>query len=715
MGLGFIKEAVEYFDIALKYSQEYPEIHYNKSHALLISGNFEEGWKEYEWRKKRKEFYPRNYSKPELISGMEIKGKRILVYDEQGLGDSIQFIRFIPMLKQMGVDIILECNKQLLRIFKRITDSSALIERDVKNEPSVEYDFQIPLLSLPLYFNTTYETIPSEVPYIFAEEELSNKMSEHIKCENQFKIGIVWGGNPNHTSDNKRSIPLSYFNRLLSIENVKLFSLQKGIPLKQVKENNFPIVVLNDYLNDFADTAATIENLDLVITIDTSVAHLAGAMGKPVWLLLPFFPDWRWLLKRNDSPWYPSMKIFRQSEEGNWEPVFDEVVSELKKITNGNRMETLIRENIFNSVNRIVFEPEIKKRKLYLGLSGTGDFGWGIVNKYLKQEVSNKIEVYSLEEKGLPSAEELKEAKVFQLLKDLDFNPLFEARGKENFSYTVFENELNERSVVNSVAYDKVIAASTWGHNKLLEAGIKNSDYVIQGIDTKLFFPGDLKRNDNLFVIFSGGKFELRKGQDLVLRAISILQKKYKDIILIAAWYNLWLESARLMSLSKHIKYEEQGKTWEEFMNHIYVINEFDPQRVFTMPLVPNQKLRELYLKSDIGLFPNRCEGGTNLVMMEYMACGKPVIASYNTGHKDVLSEKNSLPLKDMREYKIFDQEQRMVSYWEEPNLDEIIFQIEYAYHHRDEIKNIGDQAAKSMKNFTWSHTADNLLKVIGI
>ena len=309
----------------------------------------------------------------------------------------------------------------------------------------------------------------------------------------------------------------------------------------------------------------------------------------------------------------------------------------------------------------------------------------------------------------------MKEAKVFQLLRDLDFNPLFEARGKENFGYTVFENELNERSVANGDFYDKVIAASTWGRNKLLEAGIKNAGCLIQGIDTELFFPGDIKRNDNLFVIFSGGKFELRKGQDLVLRAISILQKKYKDIILIAAWYNLWLESARLMSLSKHIKYEEQGKTWEEFMNHIYVINEFDPQRVFTMPLVPNQKLRELYLKSDIGLFPNRCEGGTNLVMMEYMACGKPVIASYNTGHKDVLSEKNSLPLKDMREYKIFDQEQRMVSDWEEPNLDEIIFQIEYAYHHRDEIKNIGDQAAKSMKNFTWSHTADNLLKVIGI
>ncbi len=332
----------------------------------------------------------------------------------------------------------------------------------------------------------------------------------------------------------------------------------------------------------------------------------------------------------------------------------------------------------------------------------------------MKQEVSSRIEVYSLEEKGIPSAVELRNAKVFQLLKDLDLNPLFDVRGKENFGYTVFENELNERSAANAESFDKVIAASTWGRNKLLDTGIRNADYIIQGIDTQLFFPGEQNRDNNLFVIFSGGKFELRKGQDLVLKAISILQKKYKDIVLITAWYNLWLESARLMSLSKFIKYEERGKTWEDIMNHIYLINDVDRKRVFTMPLVPNQKLRELYLKSDIGLFPNRCEGGTNLIMMEYMACGKPVIASYNTGHKDVLSEKNSLPLKSMREYKIFDGHNKLAANWEEPNLDEIISQIEYAYFHRDEIKIIGEEAASSMKNFSWSKTADKLLKVVG-
>ncbi len=700
MGKGYLKEAVEYFDIALEFSQVYPEIHYNKSHALLISGNFKEGWKEYEWRKKRKDYYPREFSKPELKPGISVQGKKILVFDEQGLGDAIQFVRYLPKLKEAGAEIILECNKLLAQIFKCIPDISSILERRIDHEPTIEYDYQIPLLSLPLYFNTTLETISFEAPYIFAEKDQTIKMSQLIGSKDKFKIGIVWGGSPTHTGNGKRSIPISLFEKLLSIENVKLFSLQKGAPLKQTENINFPIVILNKYLTDFADTAAAIENMDLVVTIDTSVAHLAGAMGKPVWLLLPYFPDWRWMLNRNDSPWYPTMKLFRQKEEGDWNAVFDEVSTELNFL--------LKNKNFFNR------KSEVKNKKLFLGLSGSGDFGWGTVNKYLKQEVSKRIEVYSIEENGIPSQEELKEVKVFQLLRDLDFNPLFEVSGKENFGYTVFENELNECSYINSKNYNKIIAASNWGRDKLLEAGISNADCIIQGIDTKLFFPEEQKRNDNLFVIFSGGKLELRKGQDLVLKAISILQKKYKDIVLITAWYNLWLESARLMSLSKYIKYEERGSTWQEFMNHIYLINDVDPSKVITMPLVPNQKLRELYLKSDIGLFPNRCEGGTNLVMMEYMACGKPVIASFNTGHKDVLTEFNSLPLKQMKSYRIFNDEQKLVSDWEEPNLDEIISKIEYAYNHRYELKIIGNEAAKSMMNFTWAKTAENLLKVIG-
>ncbi len=728
MMLGQVEEAMGYFNFAINVNNNITEPHYNKSHALLIKGNFTEGWKEYEWRKKRKEFHPREFSKPELVSGIDVKGKRILIYDEQGLGDAIQFIRFLPLLINQGANVIFECNASLYELFMKFKCNMSIIKREENKEPDIEYDYQIALLSLPLYFNLTIENFNQGIPYLFADTLSIKKMSMFIGGRSDFNIGIVWGGNPNHTGDNKRSCKLSYFKSLLAIEDIKLFALQKGIPLQQVFEIDFPLVVLNDHLSTLMDTAGAIENLDLIITIDTSIAHLAGAMGKPVWLLLPFFPDWRWMLKRNDSPWYPSMRLFRQSEEDNWGSVFNELLIELKnkKIKQLEKISQInlnYKEQVFESdssskslIDQVENTESSKQNgKLFLGLSGTGDFGWGVVNKYLKQEVSGKIEVRSLEENQFPDSEELKNAKIFQLIKDLNFNPLFEIKGKENFGYTVFENELTTKSIENAKNFDKVITASTWDYNKLLLAGINNAGLLIQGIDPKMFYPDNTKRNNNLFVIFSGGKFEIRKGQDLVLKAISILQKKYPDIILLNAWYNVWVEFLRLMRFSKYMKYEEKGSTWAEFMNNIYNCNNIDPKRVFTLPLIPNKDLRNVYLKSDVGLFPNRCEGGTNLVMMEYMACGKPVIASFNSGHKDVLTGNNSILLKEMKEFKLFDSEKKLFADWEEPDIDEIIEKVEFAYNNRNILKEVGNSAAATMKKFTWSNTAQNLLKIVGL
>jgi tetratricopeptide (TPR) repeat protein/glycosyltransferase involved in cell wall biosynthesis len=726
MSPGTLEEAVEYFDRAIKANGTISEPHYNKAHALLLRGNFAEGWKEYEWRKKRKEFHAREFSRPELVQGIDVKGKRILVYDEQGLGDSIQFIRFVPLLIAQGANVILECNESLIDLFRDVVPGAEIIKRNLTNEPIVEYDYQIPILSLPLYFNIIKEDFITKDPYLFANQSSKQKMAGFVESGKDLKIGIVWGGNPNHTGDNKRSCKLALFKSLYNAGGVKLISLQKGDPLYQTIGIDFPLVILDSYLNTLMDTAGAIENLDLVITVDTSIAHLAGAMGKPVWLLVPYFPDWRWQLERKDSPWYSSMRLFRQSEEDNWELVFKEIINELKNkkmqqqkdVSKNDSNQTPQNANpvLASIMSKLKPENVIKpKGKLFLGLSGTGDFGWGVVNKYLKQEVSSKVEVRSLEENQFPTPEELKQAKIFQLIKDLDFNPLFDIKGKENFGYTVFENELTPKSVANAKNFDKVVTASTWDYEKLLAAGINNADLVIQGIDPKMFYPDDTKRNENLFVIFSGGKFEIRKGQDLILKAVSILQKKYPDIILINAWYNVWVESLRLMKYSKYIKYEEKGNTWDEFMNNIYYCNDIDSKRVFTLPLVPNKDLRKIYLKSDIGLFPNRCEGGTNLVMMEYMACGKPVIASYNTGQKDVLTDDNSLMLKQMKEYKLFDSENKLFADWEEPDLDEIIEKIEFAYHNRNVLKTVGNAAAETMEKFTWSDTAVKLLKVVGL
>jgi len=207
---------------------------------------------------------------------------------------------------------------------------------------------------------------------------------------------------------------------------------------------------------------------------------------------------------------------------------------------------------------------------------------------------------------------------------------------------------------------------------------------------------------------------ELRKGQDLVLKAFQILHKKYNDMILITAWYNFWPQTMASMTKSKHINFEFKGKDWTEFVTNLLLINNINPQKVMILPIVPNEKLRELYSKTDIGLFPNRCEGGTNLVLMEYMACGKPVIASYNTGHKDILNNNNSIMLKNMSEFKLYENG-NIVADWEEASIDEIIHSIETAYNNWHQIKTLGEQAAKDMKNFTWAKTADSTLRELYI
>jgi len=341
------------------------------------------------------------------------------------------------------------------------------------------------------------------------------------------------------------------------------------------------------------------------------------------------------------------------------------------------------------------------------------NFGWGVCSKYLKQELSKKLKTINISEHNLPVNSKMIEGKVLHALFDLEFKSIVDIRGTENYGYTFFENELNQTSVQNSKNYDLIFAGSTWCKEKMLEAGIKNSDVLIQGIDPELFYPENIHHNKNLFIIFSGGKFEFRKGQDIVLKAVKILQHKYDDVILVNAWYNFWPATMHSMNKSRLINYEMKGNTWEEFMLNLYSINRLDAKRIFTLPVVQNEKFREIYHHTDIGLFPNRCEGGTNLVLMEYMACGKPVIASFNSGHKDVLTKKNSYPLLNMNDSKIYDERNQLISDWVEPDLDEVIYKLEYAYFNREAIKKTGIQAGNDMKKLTWSITADNLIKKI--
>ncbi len=351
---------------------------------------------------------------------------------------------------------------------------------------------------------------------------------------------------------------------------------------------------------------------------------------------------------------------------------------------------------------------------LYLGLAPGENFGWGVCSNYLIQELARKVPVRVLDEKDGAGNNLNIPGKLFKTLINTDFVSLHEsAWGRENFGYTFFENELNLHSIENARKYDKVLAGSRWCLDRMLEKGITHCGLLIQGIDPERFYPITAVKSPDNFVIFSGGKFELRKGQDLVLKAIKILQEKYADIILINAWQNLWPETMHSMGTSPYIKYEYQKGSWLEVMRHIYRINDLDLQRIITLDLVPHDELREIYKQTDVGLFPNRCEGGTNLVLMEYMACGKPVIAANSSGHRDILSENNALLLNDLTDIHIVDANKELISRWQDPSLDEIISALEFAYHHRDEIQKIGARAGKDLKEFTWQKSALQLLSVL--
>jgi glycosyltransferase involved in cell wall biosynthesis len=353
---------------------------------------------------------------------------------------------------------------------------------------------------------------------------------------------------------------------------------------------------------------------------------------------------------------------------------------------------------------------------LYLALNPGGNFGWGVCSRYLIQEVGRLTEIRVINDRNIKDLKGLEiPGGVFHAIGDHALRRQYPIRGIKNYGYTFFENLLEEGARDNARFFDLVFAGSTWCRERLEERGIDWTETLIQGVDPGLFFPIDFEKpsGKDRFIIFSGGKFELRKGQDLVLRAVKALQDRYEDIILMTLWYNPWRFSLETMKDSPHIAFELRGETWEEAVKHIMALNGMDPARNIVLPPINNDQLRSLYANTDIGVFPNRCEGGTNLVLMEYMACAKPVIASYSSGHRDVVTERNALLLRDLKSCEVLDEQNRAIALWDEPDLDELTSRLEYAYLNRDGLDGIAGRAGDDMKRFSWRATAEELLRGI--
>lgn len=277
----------------------------------------------------------------------------MFIYHKQVIGDTLQCIRYAKLLSQQGAKIILGCPPHLVRIMARIPEINHVT---VSEKDCPDFDFFIPMLSIPGVLKTDIKTIPSNVPYLHSNQKINYSLIQNHELLN---IGFVWTGNPKHHNDKNRSVDLSFFKPLLALEGTQFYSLQVGERNKDLTLDlaYTNVIDLSAELKDYEDTASIIQYLDLVITVDTSVAHLTGAMGLPVWVLLPCVPDWRWLLDRSGSPWYPTMRLFRQEMHGEWQVVFDEVAyalkHELKKPVHEMRLLKLfwLVMNSFNQQN----------------------------------------------------------------------------------------------------------------------------------------------------------------------------------------------------------------------------------------------------------------------------------------------------------------------------------------------------------------------------
>ncbi|HEY9647001.1 MAG TPA: tetratricopeptide repeat protein [Chroococcidiopsis sp.] len=321
-----LAQATHWYRQALARSPEQPDAHWNYALALLHQGDYATGFAEYEWRHQMPDIAPPTFAQPRW-DGSDLTGQTILLQAEQGLGDAIQFIRYAPLVAQYGGRVVVRCYQSLARLLTTVPGVDAIAP--LETAPPDDFDVFIHLLSLPHLLGTTLETIPTPIPYVSAPTVSSVTLPPRSDAE-RLRIGIVWAGGAFYQANRARSCSLSHFRPLLDSPGVTLYSLQKGEPASQLQgPAGAGIHDLGPMLHDLADTAAAIAQLDLVITVDTSVAHLAGALGHPVWVLLPYVSDWRWLTERCDSPWYPGMRLFRQSRPGDWEGLFQQVKSAL--------------------------------------------------------------------------------------------------------------------------------------------------------------------------------------------------------------------------------------------------------------------------------------------------------------------------------------------------------------------------------------------------
>jgi tetratricopeptide (TPR) repeat protein/glycosyltransferase involved in cell wall biosynthesis len=690
--LGKVAAAIVHYRKAIHLRPDFVDAHKNLGHALLLTGDLLNGFAEYEWRWRQQHWFPRPLPQP-LWDGSPLQGKTILLHAEQGYGDTLQFIRYAALVKAQGATVIFECPEPLLRLLQGTPGIDRLIPQDT---PLPDFDLHAPLVSLPHLLRTTLDTIPATVPYL---STFPSSPLPHLPSA--YKIGIVWTGNPEHKNNYHRSCPIAHFRSLAEIPGVQLFSLQKGDAAADLAANlaadpTLPIQDLSAQLTDFADTAAAIAQLDLVMTIDTSVAHLAGALGKPVWVLLSFAADWRWMLDRADSPWYPSARLFRQPQAGDWQSVFQQVQEALQPLVQesiaASKVNTIAAETIapdMVAAETIALETiALETIALDWQLDLDSDLGILGVNLALQLQhsaikpsvsIANLPPLYQARLQTLPRS--LQSSNL--ILQAFDHPDAIAARPDCDRAIALIhttETNFSKTAIAALQTFDRVITTSTWNAKILKGYGLEQVDIIPWGIDPSLFHPApNAKLWRDRFVIFTGGDFSEANGSDLAIAAFQAFHSRHPEALLLTTWQPSSVNCNLSETAAIHL-----GQ-------------------------IPYSQLGQILRSTDVALCPNRCTP-TGRLALESLACGIPTILSANTGHLELIQHNLGYPLQFQRPVSATDPG---VTGWGESDVEEIVETLERVYRDRPESHHRAIAAADFLQTWTWEQQAQKVLDAI--
>ncbi|MEG4043376.1 tetratricopeptide repeat protein [Microcoleus sp. Pol17_C1] len=755
---GQVAEAINFYNKAIQLRPNSPNWRLRLAFALLLTRDLKRGFAEYESRWQAEQLDQSSFEQP-LWDGSDLQGKTILLHPEQGFGDTIQFIRYAPLVKQKRGKVIVACHVLLKRLFEGIAGVDRV---GVRPSDLIDFQVQAPLLSLPRILGTTLENIPANIPYLAPPQDFKF----FLEPNNKLKVGLVWAGGPLHRNNHQRSCKLSDFVKFVDVPGVRFYSLQKDLSAGDSLQdscasrtllNQHQIEDLSEHCVDFADTAAIISQLDLVICVDTAVAHLAGALGKPVWILLSFVPDWRWMLEREDSPWYPTVRLFRQQKPGDWDGVCDRIKAALlDRAGTGAPPLQSTRSNTQPGNADSDTPPQIQPPETPPQITGIGiswplsiTSGWGIyaMNLTLQLRQNPAWEVALLAPPSITSDSMnplhkslllpvIEKHKIFQELvaansdKQISCNfPVLYALGN-NLASSGVDNQITSACQIGVIFFEDtritaealetakkyrvIVAGSNWNADVLRSRGLTNVAMVYQGIDPTIFHPAP-KSNlfGDRFVIFSGGKLEYRKGQDIVIAAFKRFRAKHPEALLLTTWHNFWPQYMLGIEQTGNVAgLPNINRDGSLEISQWLVANGLPVDSFIDIGLIPNHLAGQILREADCAVFTNRCEGGTNLVAMESMACGIPTILSANTGHLDLIYSHICYPLWSQGRAKLTAPFSG-VEGWGESEVAEVVDALEQVYTNREESKRRGLAAANFMLDWTWEKQVKRFLDVI--